>query len=166
MFVMDFLVGVKEAGEILGWDRRKVSTYHLRGVLPKPVVYLSSGPIWFRKQIESYKNGMDDKVTTYYIKNETVYECKQNHPFKATDYAPEQIRELKGNYVVFQESDIKHLINAILEKNPIVQFLSFESINMLHDLSILETKVFQDYVQQYSLENIEQIKEGKVKDKC
>lgn len=163
---MDFLVGVKETGEILGWDRRKVSTYHLRGVLPKPVVHLSSGPIWFRKQIEAYKTGKDDEVTTYYIKGETVYECKQNHPFKETGYVPEEIRELKGNYVVFQENDIKHLTNAILEKNPIVQFLSFESINVLHDLSILETRVFQEYVQQYSLEYIEQIKEGRIKDKC
>lgn len=163
---MDFLVGVKEAGEILGWDRRKVSTYHLRGVLPKPAVYLSSGPIWFRKQIESYKNGIDGEVTTYYIKGETVYECKQNHPLKQTGFVPKEIRELKGNYVVFQENDIKHLTNAILEKNPIVRFLSFESINVLRDMSILETRVFQDYVQQYALENIEQVKEGGIKDKC
>ena len=161
---MDFLVGVTEAGEILGWDRRKVSTYHLRGVLPRPVVHLSSGPIWFRKQIESYKTGKDDEVITYYIKGERVYECKRNRPFKETSYVPEKIRELKGNYVVFEEDEIKQLTNTILEKNPIVQFLSFESISVLHDLSILETEVFQKYTQQYSFGNIEQIKEGGDKD--
>lgn len=160
---MDFLVGCKEAGEILGWDRRKVSTYHLRGVLPKPVVQLSSGPIWFRNQIEYYKAGKETDVTTYYVKGEKVYECKQNHLLKETSYLPEDIMDLQGNYVVYMEKEIKQLTNAILEKNPIVQFLSFEFICLLHDLSILETLVFQDYIQQYSFEHIEQIKEGQVK---
>src|ERR1700719_536708 len=106
---MEFLVGVKEVGEILGWDRRKVSTYHLRGVLPKPVVSLSSGPIWFRKQIENYKASKESEEMTYYIDNEIVYECRQNHPMKKTCYSPEEFKEFKRNYIVYREKDIKQL---------------------------------------------------------
>lgn len=158
---MSFLVGVKEASEILGWDRRKVSTYHLRGVLPKPVASLSSGPIWFRKQIEYYKDGKESGITTFYIEGETVYECKHNHPIKETSYSIEEIKEYKRNYIVYQEKDIKQLKNTILEKNPIARFLSFESISFLHDLGILETDVFHDYIYQYSVESIELTKEGR-----
>ncbi|MCM3570643.1 hypothetical protein [Neobacillus mesonae] len=147
---MDFLVGVKEASEILGWDRRKVSTYHSRGVLPKPIVNLSSGPIWFRKQIERYKAGKEGGITAYYISGETVYECKQNHPIKETCYSPDEILESSGDYSVFLEKEIEQLKNIILEKKPIIQFLSLESINYLHELGILETEVYGQYAQHYS----------------
>lgn len=110
-------------GEILGWDRRKVSTYQVRGVLPKPVVQLYSGPIWFRKQIEFYKAGKDFGVRTYYIKGEMVYECTHNQPFKDTIYSPNDIKEQMGNYILYQEKDIQQLKNAILEK--IRSFSSF-----------------------------------------
>lgn len=147
---MAFLVGVKETGEILGWDRRKVSTYHLRGVLPKPVVCLSSGPIWFRKQIEYYKAGEKAVISTFYINGDRVYECKQNHPLKVTSYSPEEISEHKGNYILFTNNDIEQLRNIIQENKQIAQFLSFESVSFLHDLGFLEKDVFQDYLQQYS----------------
>ncbi|MDQ6600913.1 hypothetical protein [Bacillus salipaludis] len=153
--MMEFLVGVKEAAEILGWDRRKVSTYHLRGVLPKPVVTLSSGPIWFRKQIERYKASKEISITTYYIEDEIVYECKQNHPIKETSYSPDEIKDSSGKYSVYLKKDIEQLKNAILEKNPLIQFFSFESISFLHELGILETDVFGMYTQQYSFTNME-----------
>jgi hypothetical protein len=162
---MGFLVGVKEASEILGWDRRKVSTYHLRGVLPKPVISLSSGPIWFRKQIEYFKAGRESGVTTYYIKGETVYECKYSQPFKKTNYSLNEIKESKMNYIIYEEN-IEQLKDAIKEKNPITQFLSYESISFLHDLGILETDVFQHYIHQYSFENIESNKEGRNEESC
>lgn len=160
---MDFLVGVKEVGEILGWDRRKVSTYQLRGVLPKPVVHLYSGPIWFRKQIENYKAGRDTGVRTYYIKGEMVYECTYNQPFKDTSYSPEDIEEQRDTCTLYYEKDVQRLKHAILENKPIVQFLSFGLISILHDLGILETVVFQKYLQQYSFEDIES-KEGWIKE--
>jgi hypothetical protein len=158
---MGFLVGVKEAGEILGWDRRKVSTYHLRGVLPKPVINLSSGPIWLRKQIEYYKTSKELGVTTYYIDEEKVYECKHNYPMKETNYSPEEIKECMGNYIVYQEKDIQQLKSAILEKETIAQFLSFESISYLHDLGILDSDVFHDYIHKYSYEYIGPTREGR-----
>ena len=116
---MSFLVGVKEAGEILGWDRRKVSTYHLRGVLPKPLVSLSSGPIWLRKQIESYKAGKESGLTTFYIANRVIYECKHNHTFIETCYSPKEWKEHKGKHIVYKEKDVQQLKKAILEKDPI-----------------------------------------------
>lgn len=54
--VMPELVGVAESAEILGWDRRKVSTYIKRGVFPEPVQRLRSGPLWTRKQIDEYRD--------------------------------------------------------------------------------------------------------------
>ena len=50
-------LGVAETAELLGWDKRKVSTYLQRGVFPEPLQRLASGPIWTRKQIEEYKVG-------------------------------------------------------------------------------------------------------------
>jgi hypothetical protein len=161
---MSFLVGVKEAAEILGWDRRKVSTYNTRGVLPKPVVSLSSGPIWFRKQIEYYKTGKESGVTTYYIDDRRVYECKYNHTFEETCYSPEEFKEQKGNFIVYKEKDVEELKNAILEKKPIVQFFSFESVSFLHDLGVLEAAVFHDFIQQHSFEYTEPNKEGRDKE--
>ncbi|WP_028390325.1 hypothetical protein [Bacillus cihuensis] len=157
---MGFLVGVKEAGEILGWDRRKVSTYHFRGVLPKPLVSLSSGPIWLRKQIESYKTGKESGVKIYYMDNRVIYECKHDHTFIETHYSPEDFQERKGKCIVYKEKDVQQLKQAILEKNPIAQFLSFETISFLYDYGMLETDVFHDYIQQYLYEYIEPIKEG------
>jgi hypothetical protein len=49
------LVGVKEAAELLNWDKGKVSTYLARGVFPEPIQRLAAGPIWTREQIEAYK---------------------------------------------------------------------------------------------------------------
>lgn len=55
------LAGVAEAAEILGWDKRKVSTYISRGSLPEPIQRLASGPIWTRKQIEEYRDSKKQK---------------------------------------------------------------------------------------------------------
>lgn len=49
------LVGVSEAAEILGWDRRRVATYVARGVFPQPVAALASGRVWRREDIEAFR---------------------------------------------------------------------------------------------------------------
>jgi hypothetical protein len=152
---MDFLVGVKEAGEILGWDRRKVSTYHLRGVLPRPVADLSSGPIWFRKQIEYYKVKKELGIMTFFISHEKVFECKQNYSLRETRYSPKQIREKEGNHIIFCEEDITRVKKAIVEKDPIVQFISFEWISFLYDVGLIQKEMFEVYLQQLSYETSE-----------
>ena len=48
------LVGVAEASEILGWDRRRVSTYVRRGSFPEPVASLASGRVWRREDVEAF----------------------------------------------------------------------------------------------------------------
>ena len=48
------LVGLAEAAEMLGWDKRKLATYRKRGVFPEPVQELKSGPVWLRSQIIKY----------------------------------------------------------------------------------------------------------------
>ncbi len=48
------IVGVAEAAKILGWDKRKLSTYLQRGVFPAPLQRLASGPIWTRAMIEEF----------------------------------------------------------------------------------------------------------------
>lgn len=49
------LVGVSEAAELLGWDRRKVAVYASRGQLPPPVAHLAGGKVWRRADIETYR---------------------------------------------------------------------------------------------------------------
>jgi hypothetical protein len=48
------LVGVAEAAQILGWDRRRVITYVDRGSFPWPVASLASGRVWRRDDVEAF----------------------------------------------------------------------------------------------------------------
>ncbi len=49
------LVGVKEAAELLKWTKQRVATTFRKRVFP--VAELAAGPIWTRKQVESYATG-------------------------------------------------------------------------------------------------------------
>ena len=157
---MSFLVGVSEVGKILGWDRRKVSTYHLRGVLPKPLVDLSSGPIWSRKQIEYYKAYKELDMVTYFINKEKVYQCRQNDTLLETTYSPEEVKEHKGNHILLWEEDITQVRNAIMGKSSIVQFFSFDFISFLYDVGLMEKGVLEQYLSQVSYETINLAKKG------
>jgi hypothetical protein len=44
--VIPHLVGVAEAAQILGWDKRRVATYVHRGSFPEPVESLAGGRVW------------------------------------------------------------------------------------------------------------------------
>ena len=44
--VLPRLVGVAEAADVLGWDKRRVSTYVKRGSFPDPVEELAGGRVW------------------------------------------------------------------------------------------------------------------------
>ena len=48
------VVGVAEAAEIMGWDKRRVITYIDRGSFPEPITTLASGRIWLREDVEDY----------------------------------------------------------------------------------------------------------------
>lgn len=48
------LVGVAEAAEIMGWDKRRVITYIDRGHFPEPISWLASGRVWLREDVEAY----------------------------------------------------------------------------------------------------------------
>lgn len=50
------LVGVQEAAQLLGWDKRKVATYMSRGSFPTPIQRLAGGSIWTKQQILDYKD--------------------------------------------------------------------------------------------------------------
>ena len=52
--VVPNLVGVAEAAEIMGWDKRRVVTYIDRGHFPEPIAALASGRIWLREDVEAY----------------------------------------------------------------------------------------------------------------
>lgn len=51
------LYGLAEAAEMLGWDKRKLSTYVSRGTFPEPAKRSASGPLWTYRQIQDYKEG-------------------------------------------------------------------------------------------------------------
>jgi predicted DNA-binding transcriptional regulator AlpA len=52
--VIPSVVGVAEAAEIMGWDKRRVITYIDRGSFPEPIATLASGRIWLREDVEEY----------------------------------------------------------------------------------------------------------------
>lgn len=52
--VVPGIVGVAEAAEIMGWDKRRVVTYIDRGHFPEPITWLASGRIWLREDVEAY----------------------------------------------------------------------------------------------------------------
>jgi hypothetical protein len=52
--VVPRIVGVAEAAEIMGWDKRRVVTYLDRGQFPEPLTSLASGRIWLRDDIETF----------------------------------------------------------------------------------------------------------------
>ncbi|MGZ8567214.1 MAG: hypothetical protein ACXWXS_09200 [Actinomycetota bacterium] len=53
--VIPSVVGVAEAAEIMGWDKRRVITYIDRGHFPEPIVALASGRIWLREDVVAYE---------------------------------------------------------------------------------------------------------------
>jgi hypothetical protein len=52
--VVPELVGVSEAADIMGWDKRRVITYIDRGHFPEPIAALAGGRIWLREEVEAY----------------------------------------------------------------------------------------------------------------
>lgn len=52
--VVPDVVGVSEAAEIMGWDKRRVITYIDRGHFPDPIAALAGGRIWLREDVEAY----------------------------------------------------------------------------------------------------------------
>jgi SAM-dependent methyltransferase len=48
------LVGVAEAARILGWDKRRVSTYVRRGSFPEPVASLAGGRVWAEQDVRAF----------------------------------------------------------------------------------------------------------------
>ena len=52
--VVPHLVGVAEAANILGWDKRRVATYVKRGSFPQPVESLAGGRVWMVDDIAEF----------------------------------------------------------------------------------------------------------------
>ena len=77
------LVGLKEAAEILGWDKRKVATYRKRGAFPEPMQNLASGPVWTRKQIEDFKKEKELNIMTKVVE---YIEEKHDYPITGESY--------------------------------------------------------------------------------
>jgi SAM-dependent methyltransferase len=48
------LVGVAEAARILGWDKRRVSTYVRRSSFPEPVASLAGGRVWAEEDVRAF----------------------------------------------------------------------------------------------------------------
>ena len=55
--VLPKLVGVAEAAELMGWDKRRVATYVKRGAFPEPLAELAGGRVWAREDVVSFRDG-------------------------------------------------------------------------------------------------------------
>jgi hypothetical protein len=53
--VLPRLVGVAEAAEILGWDKRRVATYIRRGAFPPAMAELAGGRVWAREDVVAFR---------------------------------------------------------------------------------------------------------------
>lgn len=53
---MKELVGHYEAAELLGWKKQQVSVYVQRGKFPEPLQRLKSTPIWYKSDIQKFKD--------------------------------------------------------------------------------------------------------------
>lgn len=52
--VVPQFVGVAEAADILGWDKRRVATYIKRGSFPDPVESLAGGRVWMVDDVTEF----------------------------------------------------------------------------------------------------------------
>jgi hypothetical protein len=57
------LVGVAEAAELLGWDKRRVVTYVDRGSFPSPIAELAAGRVWLRADVETFARSFRRRQT-------------------------------------------------------------------------------------------------------
>ena len=53
--VLPKLVGVAEAADLLGWDKRRVATYVKRGAFPDPLAELAGGRVWAREDVVGFR---------------------------------------------------------------------------------------------------------------
>jgi len=53
--VLPKLVGVAEAAELMGWDKRRVATYVKRGTFPEPLAELAGGRVWAREDVVAFR---------------------------------------------------------------------------------------------------------------
>ena len=56
------LVGVAEAARILGWDKRRVSTYVRRGSFPEPVASLAGGRVWDEWDVTEFAEAFRSRI--------------------------------------------------------------------------------------------------------
>ena len=60
--IVPALVGVAEAAEIMGWDKRRVITYVDRGSFPEPLTSLAMGRVWLREDVEAFEREWHARV--------------------------------------------------------------------------------------------------------
>jgi hypothetical protein len=54
--VLPKLVGVAEAAVLMGWDKRRVTTYVKRGAFPEPLAELAGGRVWAREDVMAFRD--------------------------------------------------------------------------------------------------------------
>lgn len=55
------LVGVAEAAELLGWDKRRVITYVDRGSFPEPLESLAMGRVWVMDDVLAFRRAFRER---------------------------------------------------------------------------------------------------------
>lgn len=55
------IVGLAEAADLLGWDKKKLSARLSRGTFPAPTWSLKATPLWIASDILKYKKDQDSK---------------------------------------------------------------------------------------------------------
>jgi hypothetical protein len=141
------IVGSKEAGLLLGWDTRKVSTYNSRNRFPKPILTMASGPLWFKKQITVFYKHVIEKKNVYYSKGNSLYLCKYGHEPSPCSFNLNTFH-LENNYFLFDSIEIDSLISSLqtTQSNALEIFPFIVELFVLRDFNLISEEVIHSYV--------------------
>lgn len=144
-------VGLAEAAEIMGDNKKKISVYHKRGKFPKAIQELSSGPIWTRDQIEHYKMYNDANVTVYYNDGEHIWKLNFNEPrelfnktikeFMADLYASRK----KMSYTLLYKDQVDHLKSSMSDPL-LVRILNLSVVAAHYNYGLLSDDEYTSYL--------------------
>lgn len=145
-------VGLAEAAEIMGKDKKKISVYRKRGKFPNAVQELASGPIWTREQIVHFKAYKDANMIVYYNDGDQIWKLHFNKPRELFDKTINEFMEMlqfardKMSYTMLHKIQVEHLKSSM--KDPkFVRILNPGVVAAHFNFGLLSEHEYNSYLQ-------------------
>lgn len=143
---MTIFVGLSEAADLLGWDKRKLSKYRERGVFPKPFQQFASGPIWTIDQIKQYGVFRDNGLTIYYHDGRDMYQCFFDKPMEKVAIKFEAIHSREyAPMMCISERQVGHLRRAMMNPD-LVHFIGPSTVAAYYNFGIIMEEEYDAYL--------------------